>query len=108
MNKVAAIRLLMDNGLARDVLELIEGESEFTSDESSGVPDHPDLKKLWVISVHHLRFVVEFGQGETSAVKGGKFRTPFPREFEQWLQAGAPGVASADVDACLRGRLLSI
>ncbi|UAN04568.1 MULTISPECIES: hypothetical protein [Achromobacter] len=47
MNKVAAIRLLMDKGFARDVLELIEGESEFTSGESAGVPDNPDLKKLW-------------------------------------------------------------
>jgi len=97
----------MDKGFVRDVLELMEGESEFTSGESAGVPDNPDLKKLWVISVHHLRFVVEFDQGESSAVKGGKFRAPFPREFEQWLHAGAPGVASADVDACLRDRLLS-
>ena len=101
VNKIDSIRFLMRKGYAKELLRLVEGESPYTTDASEGVPLDPYLRGLWIVVVHHLRFVVEFGHQE-KVVQNGKYLSSFPNEFEQWLQAGAPGIGVEDIEACLR------
>lgn len=101
MHKIDAIRFLMQNGHVRELLQLIEGDSPYTTDNSEGAPHDPYLRRLWVIAVHHLRFVAEYGERE-KIVCDGKYLSSHPVEFEQWLQAGAPGIGNEDIQACLR------
>lgn len=91
----------MRTGYAKEIFQLIEGESPYTTEASEGVPLDPHLKRLWIVAVHHLRFVVEFGFQE-KVVSNGKYLSSFPNEFEQWLQAGAPGIGAEDIQACLQ------
>nr|WP_298165094.1 hypothetical protein [uncultured Pseudomonas sp.] len=102
MGKVEAIKMLVSGGRAKDVLDLLEGESSYISDASEGVPQEPELRRLWIVTVHHLRFVSDFGNSAIEGEKDGKHLTPFPDEFERWLSVGAPGIAPEDIDSLLR------
>ncbi|MDD1017373.1 hypothetical protein [Pseudomonas rubra] len=102
MGKVEAIRKLVAVGRAKDVLDLVEGESSYISEGSLGAPQEPEFRRLWILVVHHLRFVSEFGVPSSGEHKDGKHYAAFPDAFDQWLQAGAPGISSEDLSAFLK------
>ncbi|MGE8098601.1 hypothetical protein [Pseudomonas fluorescens] len=102
MGKIETIKKLISVGRAKDVLDFVEGDSPYISEVSLGAPQEQELRRLWVIAVHHLRFVSEFGVSSSGVHKDGKYLTAFPEGFEQWLQAGAPGVADEDISAFLK------
>ncbi|BGD29196.1 hypothetical protein L4O78_006317 [Pseudomonas aeruginosa] len=102
MDKVDIIRELIRLGKVKVVLEFVEGDSVYISDASEGVPQHPDLRRIWVMMVHHLRFVSEFGDALETQCKDGKYLSPHYEEFEAWLSAGAPGIADKDLRAYLK------
>lgn len=102
MEKTEIIRRLIDAGRARDVLEFVEGDSPYISETSPGAPQEPELRRLWILVVHHLRFISEFGILAVREYKDGRCLTAFPDEFEQWLQVGAPGISNDDIGAFLR------
>jgi len=97
MEKVEIIRLMLSVGRAKDMLDFVEGESPYLSDASDGVPQDPELKRIWIMVVHHLRFLVEFGNGESVQSAGGKVYGPYPDEFDRWLSLGAPGISEIDI-----------
>lgn len=105
MDKVEIIRALIDSGRAKDVLDFVEGESEYISDKSEGAPQTRELRRIWVLVVHHLRFVSEFGN-IPAATKNGKRLIAYPQEFELWLDAGAPGISDQDIREYLKGNPL--
>jgi len=102
LEKVEAIRKLISVGRAKDILDFAEGESSYISERSLGAPQEQELRRLWVLAVHHLRFVSEFGVSSSREYKGGKYLTAFPEAFDQWLQAGAPGISNEDFNAFLK------
>lgn len=101
MDKVKIIRALIDSGRVKDVLDFVEGESEYISDTSEGAPQTRELRRIWVLVVHHLRFVSEFGN-IPAATKNGKHLIAYPQEFELWLDAGAPGISDQDIREYLK------
>ncbi|WP_129590582.1 hypothetical protein [Stutzerimonas stutzeri] len=101
MGKVEIIRALIDSGRAKDVLDFVEGESKYISDKSEGVPQTKELRRIWVLVVHHLRFISEFGNA-SAATKDGKYLITYPQEFELWLDAGAPGISDQDIREYLK------
>lgn len=102
MDKVEIIRSLIRSGRVKDVLDFVEGDSVYISDASEGAPQSPELRRVWILVVHHLRFVSEFGNVSATQSKGGKCLSPHPEEFEAWLSAGAPGVADRDLRSYLK------
>ncbi|MBD9516232.1 hypothetical protein [Pseudomonas sp. PDM22] len=102
MDKIEVIRSLMGSDRVKDVLDFVEGDSVYISDASEGVPQSPELRKVWILMVHHLRFVSEFGDISTIQQKNGKYLSPHPGEFEAWLNAGAPGIADEDLRSYLK------
>lgn len=98
MNKAEQIARVVDAGRASDILLLLEGESEYTSAEFEGAPADRELAKLWTIVHYHLRFVAEFGNCPETIMKDGKWLSPFPDEFSEWLKIGAPGIAKSELD----------
>lgn len=89
MEKVEIIKALIDSGRARDILDFVEGESKYISDDSEERPQSKDFRKIWVLVVHYLRFVSEYGK-ISGATRDGKYLVPYPQEFRLWLDAGAP------------------
>ncbi|QHD07196.1 hypothetical protein PspR76_16270 [Pseudomonas sp. R76] len=102
MEKVEAIRQLVNVGRARDVLAFVEGDSSYVTSESVGAPQELEYRRLWILVVHHLRFVSKYGAHSSGIMKDGKYLTAFPQEFDRWLQIGAPGVSSGDLDMYLK------
>jgi hypothetical protein len=97
MNKVEIILMLLNSGRVRDVLEFVEGESPYLSDASEGAPQSPELRKIWIMMVHHLRYLANFGDGSSIQIHEGKIYRPYPEEFDAWIKAGAPGIAEQDM-----------
>ncbi|MBP5133578.1 hypothetical protein, partial [Pseudomonas protegens] len=93
MKKVEAIRALIDAGRVNDVLDFVEGDSPFISDASFGVLQDLESRRLWILVVHHLRFISEFGNCSSDVDKGGKKISSFVSEFEEWLDKEAPEIA---------------
>ena len=101
MDKVDIIRELIRLGKVKVVLEFVEGLCIYIRCFRR-VPQHPDLRRIWVMMVHHLRFVSEFGDALETQCKDGKYLSPHYEEFEAWLSAGAPGIADKDLRAYLK------
>lgn len=102
MDKKEVINKLILDGKTEDVRELIEGESQYTTSASQGVPQSLRLQRLWVSAVHHLRFISEFGLKTNGAWKDGKYYAPFVEDFNKWLDADAHGIAEEDIFRYLR------
>ena len=102
MEKVEAIRRLISVGRARDVLAFVEGDSSYISSECGGAPQEPEYRRMWILVVHHLRFISAYGSNSPGKTKDGKYLTGFPQEFDRWLQIGAPGISSGDLAAYLK------
>lgn len=100
MDKVALIRGLMEARRFVDMRDIMEGESPYISDLSTGAPDGVAERRAWAMSQHHLRFVAEFGDLPT-ARKDGRILSAYPEDFETWLQFGAPGIAVEDIERYL-------
>ncbi|WP_124658726.1 hypothetical protein [Burkholderia anthina] len=97
MGKVEIIRLMLRAGRAKDMLDFVEGESRYLSEASGGVPQDPELKRIWIMVVHHLRFLAEFGSDVSVQSSGGRVYRSYPDEFDRWLSAGAPGISEVDI-----------
>lgn len=102
MDKAEVIRQLVEAGRARHVLELLEGESEYTTSDSEGVPPDEKAARLWIGALHYLRwFVSEFDAQRCSRTIGKQAESPLPESFAGWLNAGAPGIGAADLSSYL-------
>jgi len=107
MNKSELIRNLVENGRALDLLRMLEGESPYTNEASEGAPKEPALAKLWMAALYHLRFVAEFGNRPDTVMKDGKWCSAFPKEFSEWIDAGAPGIVVEELERYLQDNPLS-
>lgn len=107
MNRSELIRKIIDNGRAPDLLLILEGESQYTGEDSEGAPRDAVLAKLWMAALYHLRFVAEFGNRSDAVLKDGKWFSAFPDEFSEWLDAGSPGVTDGELKRYLQSNPLS-
>jgi hypothetical protein len=60
-----------------------------------------DTLKLISLAEVHLDFVAKHGPARRSFEADGVWHCCFPDEFEQWLQAGAPGIHAEVLKAYL-------
>lgn len=106
VGKAELIEILVRTGRAADIVLLLEGESTLSNDQSEGAPKDRELAKLWTMALYHLRFVATYGVDASALLQDGKWLSPFPDEFQAWLQAGAPGISSTDLSRYLEVRPL--
>ena len=97
----AVRRLVQTSEGAKEVLELMEGESPYSDDRQADELDR-DSGRAWSLALHYVRFVSEFGPVEGRVVRDGKVHQGFPEDFEAWLRMGAPGMSSGELDRYLR------
>jgi hypothetical protein len=98
MEKAEIIKRMLSAGRAKDMLDFVDGESPYLSDASGGVPQDPELKRIWILVVHHLRFLAELGNSVSVQSTDGRLYGPYPDEFDRWLSAGAPGISEIDIN----------
>jgi hypothetical protein len=101
---------LVQAGRAGDLYAILIGaspysvpESESGRDESGDVTNADDYQtlfrnhQLWTLASHHLAFVAKYGERESGVWDGGKYLSPFPIEFGQWVENGCPGLCEASL-----------
>jgi hypothetical protein len=57
---------------------------------------------LWTLAIHHLDFVARHGTGVDHFLEGTIHQYAYPKEFQEWLEAGAPGLPEAAFQDYLR------
>ena len=99
MEKIAQIRALVSVGRAADVRELLVGISRYCASVIVPGPWNAEEMELRQMAELHLDFVAKYGLDAEQAKDGKLYRFCYPRDFERWLDFGAPGVAEEDLAA---------
>lgn len=86
----------------QDLLDLMEGESEYCRTEPTNLPRNSDESYIRRMAFEHIWFVSEFGFDVDKAEKDGKYYSSYPDYFEQWLELGCQTLASDALDAYLK------
>lgn len=102
LEKIEMIQKIMDAGRAGDLLLLLEGESPYSESANAGFTFDRHLSSLCVIATYHLRFVSEFGNRTDTVKKDGKWLSPFPEKFAEWVSSGAPGITASELESYLQ------
>lgn len=92
-----AIRNMVANGRAGDLLEILMGMSDFNLPSSSKEPMTNEEQRQWQMALSHLQFVSQYGLDVSEVDDEGKQYFAYPKEFEQWLSLGHPGVEKQEV-----------
>ena len=91
------IKKLLACGRASDLLEILMGMSEFNLPSSSKESMTDDGQRLWQMALLHLQFVSDYGMDASEFNDKGKQHFAYPREFDQWLVSGHPGVEKQEI-----------
>ncbi|WP_455296545.1 hypothetical protein [Brucella pituitosa] len=83
---------LLMNGHAGDVLAMMLGENKYADIDSFNKMDS-NSNILRTMVVHHLEFIIRFGDVENSIEVDGKIFSPNPEYFEAWKLAMMPGIS---------------
>lgn len=98
------VRKLVETGRAQDILDLLEGESEYTSPEYWSFSLIGEHGRAYMMAIHYLRFVAEFGLAREVMIEDGNVRRAYPDDFDHWLQLGAPGIIANEFNDYLKAK----
>lgn len=97
-SKKEIIYSLLKNGLAAELLSILQGDSRFSDSASLGAPEDRMLARLWIAAQYHLEFISIFGNENYPREFNGRVISPFPEDFEKWIEIGAPGLTDLEVE----------
>ena len=92
---------MVARGHAAELLALLLGESKYNREDSPGAPSEQSARRLRTDALLHLNYVHRSGHTEGRMTQDGKVYAAYPKEFEDWLAAGSPGVTDAELQAFL-------
>jgi hypothetical protein len=95
------VRKLVEKGRSNDLVDLMEGESEYCSESTENIPKSKDELYAYHMALEHLRFVSRFGVDVQKMKEGTHFYSAYPEYFEQWLSSGCVGITYADLISLL-------
>lgn len=102
------IKLAISKGYVSDVLKIMKGESQYTTDnvDLSAALGKPGSEAAisWRMAMSHLEFICEYGSTIQKASKEGRYYSAYPEDFERWLELGAPGYPTSDLATFLNDR----
>jgi len=98
------IKELVAGGRVSDLLEILMGMSEFNLPSSSKVSMTDEGQRQWQMALLHLQFISEYGLDVNEINDEGKQHFAYPKEFDQWLESGHPGVEDQEIIDYLRAK----
>ncbi|MDZ5633910.1 hypothetical protein [Janthinobacterium sp. GMG1] len=99
-------KLLKIDG-SMELYKLLMGISDFNR-ERDNVDYSLGEAKLISAARNHLSFVAKFGNKESHVIVGEKHYFSYPDKFNEWIQAGAPGIFIEELELCLSTKSSSI
>ncbi|WP_227818350.1 hypothetical protein [Nitrogeniibacter aestuarii] len=92
-NIAGLVRRILSAYGAKELLALLDGESEFTTDENPGAPQDRELARSWSVARLHLTYMIHSGREDGEPIQVGNHAySSYRQEFEHWLLLGAPGL----------------
>lgn len=107
MLNVEILRQMLSQDRINDLIELMEGESKYTSDSMDNMPKTEDEKMARGDALDHVRFVSKFGEDKERVIEGDMVYSSRDEEFNAWLEMGAPGIVPSELEAYLEENPLS-
>lgn len=95
------VRALVEKGRAKDLADLMEGESKYCTETPENTPASTDELYTYRMALEHVLFVAKFGLGKVTEKDGTHYYSAYPEYFEQWLASGCLGIVNADLMAYL-------
>lgn len=96
------IKRMLSNGRIQDLLDLMDGESEYSSDSTENMPRDEEERMLRGDALDHVRFGSKFGFSKDRVIEDEKVYCSRPKEFDEWIRRGAPGIVPDELMAYLR------
>ncbi|ENX57387.1 MULTISPECIES: hypothetical protein [Acinetobacter] len=98
------VKLLYQIDRIEDLLEIMEQDSPYSSDNIDNIPKTKEDKELFVLAENHLRFVVKFWVKNTSEVfvDNGRSYISFQYEFNRWMDSGCKGIELNEISQYLQ------
>jgi len=98
------VKMLYENNRIKDLLEILEQESPYSSDSMDNIPSTKEDKELFILAINHLRFVIKFGVKNSNEilVDNNKSYISFQNEFNRWLDNGCKGIELDEINQYLQ------
>lgn len=94
---VDKIKKMLELGRASDLVKLMEGESEYSSDSKDNIPVSKEELYTYSMALEHVRFVEKYGLEVGEIEEAGKVYVACPEYFDSWLSHGAKGVEYGEI-----------
>jgi len=103
------LEVIVKAGHAADLHDLLLGKSKYCIlPVPRRSPLSKDEQRLYVLAIHYLHFVTQYGLGIKEAQQpAGHYLMSHEQDFKEWIERGAPGVFWDDIDAYLKDNPLS-
>lgn len=95
------IKAMLLAGRVSDLLDLMEGESEFTGEGVENMPKTEEEKVARGQALDHVRFIKKYGFDKEKVIEGTMVYSSRPEGFDEWLILGAPGIEPSELNAYL-------
>jgi hypothetical protein len=99
--KISLIRQIMAAKRYVELYEIVVGISKYNVEEECSKEMSDDGQRAWQSTMHHLEYLSKYGDALPMVDINGRKWFAHPKEFEVWLQLGAPGVSINELDAYL-------
>lgn len=100
--KKEVIQRMIEVGRASDLVEIMEGDSEYCTDSSENIPKTKDEIYNYGMALKHIQFIDKFGLEVQEVEENGYFFKAYPDYFERWLDQGCLGIFREDLMAYLK------
>ncbi|ODB85651.1 hypothetical protein A3194_12520 [Candidatus Thiodiazotropha endoloripes] len=99
---VDILREFLLKGRAKDLLDMLKGESKYNIEIDEDLSLDKETRKVWRMAISHVEFVSKFGLIKQKAEERGHFYSAYPRDFDNWLSLGAPGITQEEIESYLK------
>lgn len=90
------VRKIMENGRAKDLADLMEGESKYWSKKKENLPATEQEVHICRMALEQVLFVSKFGLHSSKGKEGTHYYSAYPEYFEKWLNSGCLGIVKSD------------
>jgi len=92
------IKKIIELGYTKDLLEIMTAVSEYNIDSyNKDLFSNESEEKLWHIAMHHLDYLVNYGDSDSVNDEKGHMHFSYREEFDKWLDSGFPGVLPSEI-----------
>ncbi|WP_165670250.1 hypothetical protein [Metapseudomonas otitidis] len=103
---VSSVMNILAQGRISDLIDLMEGDSEFSSGSNENIPKTRREVYVYNMALRHLKFLKDYGLGVERVIVDDKVFESYPDYFQEWLDLGCKGVEEDEIGRYLESNPL--